>query len=174
MSHHPIFPLACPNDRGVLLLTPCPGTKNTSLEASLVDLKAAGATSVLTLMTAQELSLNKTDHLQSCCRDQGLSWFHLPVEDEGAPSNAFIVAWKQYRSEIHKRLDNNEGVVIHCKGGSGRTGIVAAQILMERGVPKDEAISNIKVLRPNAFSHTVQLEYINQLANSANTSSSDS
>lgn len=165
MVQNPYYPLACPNQRGSLLLTPCPGTLETNLESSLQALRAAGATAVITLMTRLEMITNRVDNLEQKCAALGLAWFHLPVEDEGAPTDAFAKAWQQVRADIHKRLDNNESIVIHCKGGSGRTGMVAAQIVMERGIPMPDAMAQVKALRPKAFSHAVQVDYMSQLAN---------
>ena len=164
MPQHPYYPLACPNQQGSLILTPCPGTLESDLGSALQDLKAAGATAVITLMTGSEMSKNQVERLEEQCLAWGLAWFHLPVEDEGAPTEEFAEAWEQARADVHKRLDNNEAIAIHCKGGSGRTGVVAAQILMERGVSMQEAIEQVKALRPNAFSHSVQVDYIAQLA----------
>ncbi|WP_082354220.1 protein-tyrosine phosphatase family protein [Marinagarivorans algicola] len=162
MINHPIFPLPCAK-RGLLLLTPCPGTQGVTLETSLLHLKAAGATVILTLMTKQELHRYKLDRLPLCSRAQGLRWFHLPIVDDAAPDGAFLDAWEQCKDDVHQRLDNNEAIVIHCKGGSGRTGLVAAQILIERGESKADTISRIQALRPNAFSRQVQREYIAHL-----------
>lgn len=164
MPQHPYYPLACPTEHGTLLLTPCPGTLERDLGCALEDMKAAGATAVVTLMTGLELSKNQVEGMQEQCLAAGLAWFHLPVEDEGAPSDEFAQAWKRASADVHKRLDNNEAVAIHCKGGSGRTGVVAAQILMERGAAMEEAVNQVKALRPNAFAHAVQVEYIAQLA----------
>ena len=162
MPQHPIYVLPCPSGQGELLLTPCPGSKNADLETSLRDLKNAGASAVLTLMTQEEMHINNVGTLASHCQTQGFAWFHLPMDDECAPAQPFLDAWAQHREEIHRRLNNDETIALHCKGGSGRTGIVAAQILMERGAGKDKTIVDIKALRPNAFSHAVQIDYIQQ------------
>lgn len=165
MPRHPFYPLACPNQQGSLLLTPCPGTSESDLVSSLQDLKAAGAIALITLMTRPEMSKNQVERLETQCLAAGLAWFHLPMDDEGAPTEEFAAAWQQVRADIHKRLDNDETIAIHCKGGSGRTGLVAAQILMERGAQMQEAVDQVKALRPNAFSHAVQVDYISQLVN---------
>lgn len=165
LSRHPYYSAACPHKLGSLLLTPCPGTQGSDLESSLLQLKSAGATAIVTLMTRSEMSQNQVERIERQCESLELAWIHLPVEDEGAPTEEFAEAWRQVRADLHKRLDNNEAIAIHCKGGSGRTGVVAAQILMERGMSMQEAIDQVKALRPNAFSHAVQVNYIAQLAN---------
>lgn len=164
MAQHPSYSLVCPDHQGSLLLTPCPGTLELDLNGALKSLQAAGATAVVTLMTQAEMQNNRVDGLQAQCAALGLHWFHLPVEDEGAPTEEFTQTWKQVRGHIHDRLDNHEAIAIHCKGGSGRTGVVAAQILMERGTPMQVAMDQVKALRPNAFAHAVQVEYMLELA----------
>src|SRR5690606_23973759 len=108
MPPHPYYPLACPDQRGSLLLTPCPGTLESDLDSSLQELKAAGATAVLTLMTGPEMGKNHVESLEQKCGALGIAWFHLPIEDEGAPTDGFAEAWQQVRADIHKRLDNNQ------------------------------------------------------------------
>lgn len=163
MSQHPFYSLNCPNDKGQLLLTPCPGTMDDSVEAALNNLKSSGAKAVITLMTLEEMAIHHVEHLNAVCSELGLDWIHLPIADEGAPDALFENLWVDSKLGIHQYLDQGDGVVIHCKGGSGRTGVVAARILMERGMPMENAIEQVKHLRPKAFSHQVQTDYIEQL-----------
>lgn len=164
MSKHPYFQLPCPDSSGSLLLTPCPGTLEASIEEALDSLKEAGATAVITLMTQPEMAKHQVERIAEQSAARGMAWFHLPVEDEGAPTEQFAQAWKKVRAQVHARLDEDDCIAVHCKGGSGRTGVVAAQILMERGASMKDAIDQVKALRPNAFSHAVQVYYITQLA----------
>lgn len=164
MAQHPLFPLPLPNHAGGLLLTPCPGTLQAGLEQSLQQLQGAGATAVVTLMTEAELHQHQVGRLAQLCRSAGLQWFHLPVDDEGTPEDRFAGEWTVVGPQLHQRLDQGEWIAIHCKGGSGRTGILAAQILIERGVQVLQAVQQVKALRPNAFIHAVQRDYIEQFA----------
>ena len=60
----------------------------------------------------------------------------------------------------------NQGgkLVLHCMGGSGRTGMLAAHLLLELGWDLDTIKKEVKVLRPGAFTKPVQIEYIDQVA----------
>lgn len=166
MSEHPYFLLNCPNQIGKLLLTPCPGTLNTNIEEALRSLKNAGAIAVLTLMSEEEMHRHNVSELNTTCEALQLEWFHLPIDDEGAPEEAFEKCWIKLSKSIHHYLNNDKAVVVHCKGGSGRTGVVAARLLIERGLSVGDAMSQIKSLRPNAFSHDVQVRYIENFAQS--------
>jgi len=160
MISHPIFPLAIENSSAKLILTPCPGTKEATIEASLKDLKRSGVSAVITLMETEELKKLSLEHIGKLAKSIGLSWFHLPIEDDSQPDLAFHESWESARIAIHRLLENEKSIAIHCKGGSGRTGIVAAKILLERGEKLEKVLPKIKKIRPNAFSLPLQVEYI--------------
>ncbi|MDX1751204.1 MAG: dual specificity protein phosphatase family protein [Methylophaga sp.] len=166
MPSHPLYPLTIPGQKGILLLTPCPGTANTDLASAIGDLKTADAKAVLTLMTEQELQQNHVEALPEQCRENDIEWFHLPVDDDEAPSEAFNNVWQNSRSKVHQLLDEGHAVAVHCKGGSGRTGLVVGQILLERGVQLADAIALVQSARPKAFQRAVHREYIERLATS--------
>ena len=163
-ASHPYFALPVDGTRAQLLLTPCPGTITGDLETSLTELANAGAKALITLMTREEMARNGARNIDLMCSRLGMQWFHLPIEDEGVPEAEFEASWDKIRTRIHQFLDCHESVVIHCKGGSGRTGVVAARLLVERGLATYEAMSQIKALRPNAFVHPVQVNYVRRLA----------
>ncbi|MNT68268.1 hypothetical protein D3C72_2064850 [compost metagenome] len=48
-------------------------------------------------------------------------------------------------------LREGRHLTIHCHGGSGRTGLVAALLLMAQGQPQLEAMATIRARRPGAF-----------------------
>ncbi|EEY43727.1 predicted protein-tyrosine phosphatase [Vibrio mimicus VM223] len=51
-------------------------------------------------------------------------------------------------------------------GGSGRTGLLAAHLLLEKGWSLESIITQVQALRPGAFTKEVQVEYVQQLVNS--------
>lgn len=59
-------------------------------------------------------------------------------------------------------VNGGQKIAIHCKGGSGRTGLIAAQLLIECGIPMREAVAQVQALRPRAIQHPAHINYINQ------------
>lgn len=161
---HPFTPLIINDEVGQLLFTPCPGTKEVGLQQSLEQLAAAGASAILTLMPQEEMQRNAVIDLPELCAKLGLEWFHLPIEDDHAPEQLFQDAWQNAREKIHALVNAGKSIAIHCKGGSGRTGLVAAQILLERGIPLDDVITRVRAIRPNALQVPAHQEYIAKLA----------
>lgn len=146
-----------------LLFTPCPGTKTEGLKDSLLRLKQAGASAILTLMPEDEIARNQVTDLPILCEELGLAWLHCPIEDDHAPLADFAAAWQQQGPQIHQLLKDGKKVAIHCKGGSGRTGLVAAQIMVERGIDKERIRQRIQALRPYALTLAPHQAYFQSL-----------
>lgn len=163
-DRHPSDLLPLRRDGAGLLLTPCPGTRGPAPDAALADLQAAGAEAVLTLMPTAEMVANGVANLDELCARLGLQWFHFPIEDERAPGADFAAAWEEQRLAVHRLLDEGRKIAIHCKGGSGRTGLMAAQILLERGWSSEGARDAVKLLRPSALNLAVHQDYFAALA----------
>lgn len=161
MDSHPfdILPL---DQGGSLIFTPCPGTKGIDLQTSITQLKQAGAMAVITLMTDEEMVGLEVDALPTVCKKHELQWFHLPIEDDEAPAAEYQQKWDSQQQKIHNILDQNGTLVIHCRGGSGRTGLMAAILMLERGTEFDQAVSMVKGLRPNALKKQPHIDYLNR------------
>lgn len=159
---HPYDLLDIPGCAGRLIFTPCPGSQDTSVAEALDTLQAAGAEALITLMPAGELEQNQATELPALCAARKLEWFHLPVADEQVPLADFDHAWAQERERIQTLLGEGRSIAIHCKGGSGRTGLIAARILIERGLPCSEAVVRVQALRPKAIQHPAHVGWLEQ------------
>ncbi|MFM5621063.1 cyclin-dependent kinase inhibitor 3 family protein [Aeromonas veronii] len=162
--YHPFWSLEVPRVDGQLLLTPCPGTQQVPLTLALDQLRLAGAHGVVTLMTSAELIRLELAQLGQQVEHEGMRWFHLPIEDDLAPNADFEAAWQQALPQLRELLGDGKHLVIHCKGGSGRTGLVAAALLMTLGQPQQEAMAAIKSHRPKAFTLACHRQWLDQLA----------
>lgn len=162
---HPIWQLKVnkTDDEAALILTPCPGTKGVSLRDSLMQLKEQGAEAIVTALTMDEMVSKDVQQLEEVSRSLAMKWFHLPIEDDRAPESDFATKWNAVSSELHAILDNNGKVVMHCMGGSGRTGLLAAHLLLEKGWEIDSIVNEVQALRPGAYTKPVQVEYLETL-----------
>lgn len=166
MLIHPLFPITVENSTAQIILTPCPGTKNVDLQHSLQQIKAAGAVALLTFMTQGELDKNQLSEMGEAAQSEGLLWFHLPIVDDEAPETPFLEAWKKAGPVVHDLIAQGKSIAVHCKGGSGRTGLISAQILLERGEELAPLMARIQAVRPNAFTHACHRDYLTELASS--------
>lgn len=164
MSAHPYTLFDADGVTAKLIFTPCPGTQAASLDEALAALKAAGATAVITVMPDSELAENQVSDMGTRCQQQGLAWFHLPVADDSAPGDDFETQWATQHNEILARLKTGERIAIHCKGGSGRTGLIAASLLVSLGLPLAQVTAQIQALRPKALQHPIHVAWISDFA----------
>jgi protein-tyrosine phosphatase len=130
------------------------------LAESLAQLRLAGAEAVISMTPTDELEKLKVPALPQVVASAGMRWFHLPVEDDAAPGPAFEQAWTNHRDAVMAALARKGGIVIHCQGGSGRTGLMAALILRETGMDGSQADTLVKGLRPNALTLPAHIDYL--------------
>ncbi len=161
---HPTWELNVTDNKGALLLTPCPGTKGTELKASLEQLKAQGVEALVTALSYEEMEKAGVAELPALSEALGIAWFYQPIEDDCAPEEDFAARWQKSSPELQATLDKGSKVALHCMGGSGRTGLLAAHILLQRGWQLDRIKEEVKALRPGAFSKQVQIDYIDAVA----------
>ena len=158
---HPYDKLALAGG-ATLILTPCPGTKDTSVEDAVATLKDAGAQALITLMPDEELAKFAAESIPGSCAASGIQWFHLPVEDDHAPDERFATAFATQKQILLSLLEQQGTLAIHCRGGSGRTGFMAAILLLESGMDRDEVVRQVQGLRPHALKMPVHTDYLDQ------------
>lgn len=158
-------------EQGRIGVTLCPGKHDPvattgawarDLEADLDVVQAWGARRVLSLIEHAELNLLKVPNLGEAVRARGLEWRHLPIADFSTPTPAFEEAWGVEGQEIRELLRAGESVLVHCRGGLGRAGMIAARLLVELGLPPQEAITRVRRVRPGAIETAAQRAVVQQ------------
>lgn len=142
------------------IFTPCPGTKDTSLSDAFDTLVEAGADAVITLLTNDELEALSVPTFSSEAAQKNFDWYQLPIEDECEPAKPFQQAWANAKDALMALLKDKKTVAIHCRGGSGRTGLMAAILLLETGENWNEVQSVIQSVRPRALTHPAHISYL--------------
>lgn len=146
--------------KGKLGMTLCPGRKDRDrvLDDDLDVLRASGVSRLLCLATDPELEWAGVAGIEKGCVKRGIQFLKLPVKDQSVPSfdeQNLMVRW------MSSALDAGEKVVLHCIGGLGRTGTVAACLLAARGLPADDAIAAVRRARgPRAIEIAAQARFV--------------
>lgn len=89
-----------------------------------------------------------------------LTWHHLPIADYQIPDSEFLRQWKPVSESVTSELVANRHVCLHCKGGIGRSGTVAAMILIEHGESNEQAIKQVRRARKGAIETTEQEAFV--------------
>ena len=170
-THPLIIPAVAIPGGGRIAITLCPGKRqphaatgpwDRDLAADLDAIKAFRADVLITLMETKELAdaavpVNDLAHASAA---RGIKWLHLPIVDFQAPTDAFEAAWMQHNEELHGILRGGGSVVAHCRGGRGRSGLVAARLLIELGWEPEAAITAIRTANPKAIETPVQEAHV--------------
>ena len=160
MTTHPFDILTLENG-AQLIFTPCPGTKDATLVDAISTLKQAGTEMLLTLMFDEELLKLSAQTLPNACEKNDIKWLQLPILDDAAPSQPFESQWQVHKVSILDIINNKGTIAVHCKGGSGRTGLVIGLILLAIGYPSNKVIETVQEIRPNSLKNPSQLNYFN-------------
>jgi rhodanese-related sulfurtransferase len=174
-SHsHPLQINALSARSGLLGLTFCPGKKQAlpasgtawdrQLDVDIAALQQWQTALLLSLVEPDELDVLKVPDLGPAVQAAGIDWLLLPIVDQQVPDAAFEAAWQRESSRLHALLDAGQRIVIHCKGGLGRTGTIAARLLIESGVETEAAIRQVRMARPGAIENDMQEAYVRGLA----------
>lgn len=112
----------------------------------------AGVTDVVSLLEPTEVLELGLEAEPSLCAAQGISLLTFPIPDRGTPRSAReFLALARVLSE---RVNAGGVVAIHCRAGIGRSGLMAAAILAELGVPPAAAFDNLSRARRVAVPDT--------------------
>ncbi len=110
---------------------------------------------VLSMTTAAEMPIT----LSQLLSDHGIGWEHLPIPDWGAPPEEVQALWRDVGPRVHAVLDDGKGVIVHCRGGCGRSGMMALRVLIERGEAASKALARIRKVRPCAVETDAQYSW---------------
>jgi ADP-ribosyl-[dinitrogen reductase] hydrolase len=162
---------ALPVGAGRIGLCCCPGHRLTprfvraspeDFDADLDAIVAFGATRLVTLMEPDELAFIGIDpkRLNREATVRGLQWLHLPIRNLSTPSSNWEANWLKAGEELRAELGAGGRFAMHCYAGLGRTGTVAARLLIEHGMRPDAAIAAVRQTRPGSIETLEQERYV--------------
>ena len=116
--------------------------------------------SLLTQTEALDLGLKDEEHVVHA---RGLTHISFPIEDYSVPASANSL--RQLVSQLAERLGRGETVGIHCRGGIGRSSVVAACLLLTEGLSVQSAFEQIETARGRPVPDTIyQRDWVGDFA----------
>lgn len=168
---HPlqIAEVTAPAASGAIGVTFCPGKKqrdamsgawDRDLGLDLDAIKAWGASTIITLIESKEIAELKVIDIGREAAVRGMEWLHMPITDVSAPDERFEQAWREHGPRLVVDIRSGARVLVHCKGGLGRAGTVAALLLVELRMTPHDAISTVRAARKGAIETHEQEDYV--------------
>lgn len=109
------------------------------------------------LIEDHELASLQIPRLVEEAEARGIAVLRLPIPDGGTPdpqAARALVATLRALARAGRR------VVVHCRGGLGRAGTLAACCLVADGLPPAEAIAAVRRVRPGAVENEAQERFV--------------
>lgn len=168
---HPLIinEIIVPGCKGAIGITICPGKVDRysktgvwerNLDADMHVLQCWETSCLVTLMEDGEFDQLGVRQLPYKAMELGFTWFHIPIRDVSIPDFRFHERWSGIGLRLMNVLIDGGRVVIHCRGGLGRSGIVAALMLIEAGMESRDAVVAVREARPGAIETIQQEAYV--------------
>ncbi|WP_045996734.1 phosphatase domain-containing protein [Loktanella sp. S4079] len=143
---------------GCLAIAPAPGA-NGDFATDISQIAEWGARLVITMTTVDELQALGTANMRTDLVQMGIDWLHLPVPDFSTPDT---LDWSTLRENVLGRLENAEHVLVHCRGGCGRSGMLALRLMIAGGEAPNNALKRLRSIRPCAVETADQMRWAMQ------------
>lgn len=154
-----------PNSPGSIGMTILPGRRDRdrSVEEDLRVIQDESIRRILCLITEDEFETYGVSDLKAKYASAGLDVRYMPIRDQSVPAAEPLA---QALDWIDKSVAAGERVLVHCVGGLGRSGLLAAAYLIrKKSMSAGEAIEAVRSARgPRAVETRRQEEFLEDLA----------
>jgi len=132
------------------------------LEDEIAALRQAGIDYIVSLLEAPEVDQFQLGQERGLALSKSVQFIAFPIPDRGVPA-ATADALSLF-NRLATALNEGKNVVVHCRQGIGRSGLVTAGLLVGSGVPVEKAIEIVSAARGQAIPETpTQLEWLKHL-----------
>jgi protein-tyrosine phosphatase len=124
------------------------------LEDELVEWSRAGVSTLVSLLTRDEEQSLGLHNEAALAKSQGMGFVSFPIADRQVPSSPSLLA--EMLEKIGTHLSSGKDVLIHCRQGVGRSGLVAACLLITKGWNPSAAVEQVSAARGVAIPETAE------------------
>lgn len=124
------------------------------LDDEIMDWQRSGINTVLSLLTPDEERSLDLKQEKAEAEALGITFFSYPIPDRQVPQSPSEVT--SVLEQVNSQLSSGKNVVIHCRQGVGRSGLMAACLLVTRGLDAKAAIEKLSNARGVAIPETTE------------------
>lgn len=126
-------------------LATAPAPNGSSLAREIGDLQREQVATVVSLLTEEEVTTIGLSGEQEAASAAGMIFVNLSIPDFGILDDYGDAA--DTISRIVNDLEDGSAVVVHCRGGIGRSSTIAAAVLTQMDVDPEDAMDRIATAR---------------------------
>lgn len=130
------------------------------LDVTLTHAEAAGLRLLLILTQRDELPEDAIGLLRCAINARKLHSIVLPIKDYAVPGAAFLRAWRRLSPAFRTVFAAAGSVGMCCHHGAGRSGMVAAMLLIDAGHHPIKAVSKLRVQFSESVENEAQYEWL--------------
>jgi protein-tyrosine phosphatase len=139
------------------------GIHRRSMDEDLARLVDERTHVLVTLMEPLELIENAMGGLEQALTERSIQWMHFPIRDLSIPTS--LHGLRALLRNVRSELEIRRNVVVHCRGGHGRTGLVVACLLTDFEYEADTAIKIVRSARKGTIHNEAQADFVRLYAN---------
>ena len=149
-----------------MTISSCPGyckengTSDERQSTHLDVMQSLGVDQVVALTPDDELDRLGLADMPRHIIDSGIAWLQVPVVNFSTPEADQLDAFMAAMAEVKSKLDQGQHILVHCRGGTGRAGKVAAVMLIHYGIAPDDAITMIRDQRDGCIQTEDQEQFV--------------
>ena len=129
------------------------------LDADLAELSETyGTDFLISLMEAFEYEQVGAAELFTRGHEYGIDVVWYPIEDTSTPKDE--VDYFLFVAKVVQTAINGYNIVIHCRGGIGRTGMTASCCLVNLGLDPYDAILHVRHARKGTITRQSQIDLV--------------
>lgn len=122
------------------------------LDDEIKSWRAAGVDVVVSLLESPEAADLGLERERDICQANGMTFYSFPIIDRDVPVSDDAAV--DLFGKLDKELATGRSVLIHCRQGVGRAGLVAAALLVESNLNPKEAVERVSAARGVAVPET--------------------
>ena len=145
MSNFEVFEISL--GVGLLGMSPLPGLSG-NFEADIKHIINWRPTCIVSLTETNEMKDLGAKDLFLRLEKEKIPSIHFPIKDFGTVDNKREFQWEFLSKELRQQIESGGRVLIHCRGGCGRPGMLALRIMIEFGEKPDTALLKLRSIRP--------------------------
>jgi len=129
---------------GFIAIMAYPGKEQDAVSA-IASLAHDGIRQVVSLLEPAEAAALGLEGEAQLVAAESMTFVSFPIHDMGLPAS--VCAFAGLARDLYRQIDAGVNTLVHCRGGVGRSGLLAAAVLLHCGMDPRQACEQITRLR---------------------------